>query len=153
VSMLVVRASVGASAIHGMGCLAAEPIARGQVVWVFHEGLDVAVAERDLAALPDAVRAFLGTYAFAPHEAPDVVILCGDHARHINHSPRPNVVRSERHAYLGEYVAAVDIAVGDELTCDYFAFDTRAADKLAGHDGGDPQTPDPAGAAVAATSE
>src|SRR5262249_14971779 len=53
-----------------------------------------------------------------------------DHTRHMNHSSQPNVVRSERLAPFGEYVAAVDIAAGDELTCDYFAFDADAAAKL-----------------------
>jgi len=111
--------------------MAAEPIARGRTVWLFHEGLDAVLPSAHVRALPSVLRAFLETYAYTPRENPGVVVLCGDHTRFMNHSAAPNVVvRAESRVPYGEYVAAVDIAAGEELTCDYFAFDEDAASKL-----------------------
>jgi uncharacterized protein len=128
--MLLVRASLRSSGIHGLGCFAEQAIAAGELVWIFHEGLDVVLEEAAVAALPDAVRGYLRTYAFTPVESPEVVVLCGDDARHINHAARPNVVRGPGEARFGAYVAARPIAAGEELTCDYFAFDATAHEKL-----------------------
>jgi SET domain-containing protein len=128
--MLLVRASLRTSSIHGLGCFAEQAVAAGELVWVFHEGLDVVIEAAALAALPDAVRGYLRTYAFTPVESPEVVVLCGDDARHINHAARPNVVRIPGEARFGAYVAADAIEPGDELTCDYFAFDATAHEKL-----------------------
>jgi uncharacterized protein len=128
--VLLVRASLRTSSIHGLGCFAEQTIAAGDLVWSFHEGLDVVLEAPAVAALPEVVRAYLRTYAYAPVESPDLVVLCGDDARHINHAARPNVVRVPGDERFGLYVAACAIAAGDELTCDYFAFDATAHEKL-----------------------
>ena len=128
--MLLVRTSLRSSSIHGLGCFAEQPIAAGELVWSFHDGLDVVIEQVALGALPDAVRGYLRTYAFTPVESPEVVVLCGDDARHINHEARPNVVRGPGEGRFGVYVAAFAIAAGEELTCDYFDFDVTARDKL-----------------------
>lgn len=128
--MLLVRASLGLSAIHGLGCFADEPIAQGQPIWVFHPAVDSVLQAAELDGLHPSAQAFLATYGYTPVEAADVVILCGDHARHMNHAAPGNVIRSERPMRYGEYVAARDISRGEELTCDYFDFDATAATKL-----------------------
>jgi SET domain-containing protein len=129
--VLLISATLEASSIHGVGCFAAEAIARGGLVWLFHEGLDVVIASAALGALPDIVRAYLETYAYAPIENPGVILLCGDATRHMNHASDANVVRTGRtDARYGEYVAARAIAAGEELTCDYFEFDATARDKF-----------------------
>ncbi|MGZ3421784.1 MAG: SET domain-containing protein [Polyangiales bacterium] len=128
--MLLVRASLRPSSIHGLGCFAEQAIAAGELVWIFHEGLDVVIAQTSFEGLPAAVRAYLATYAYAPVDSPEVLVLCSDDARHINHSTRPNVVRGPGDARFGLWVAATAIAIGEELTCDYLDFDATAHEKL-----------------------
>jgi SET domain-containing protein len=54
-------------------------------------------------------------------------VLCVDNTKHIDHSDDPNLIdkpdSSQEHA-------ARDIAVGEELTCNYFIADPEAARKL-----------------------
>lgn len=121
--MLRVHTELRLSPIHGLGCFAAQDIARGEVVWRFDEGLDVVVETSALDSLPIAAREFLSTYGYLLDGA---VVLCGDHARHMNHSADPNVIELAD----GSNVAARDIAAGEELTCDYFDFDALAGAKL-----------------------
>lgn len=121
--MLRVKTELRASPLHGLGCFAAQNIARGEVVWRFDEGLDVVVAASEVDSLPLTTREFLSTYGYALNGA---VVLCGDHARHMNHSADPNVVEIDD----GSNVASRDIAAGEELTCDYFDFDALAGAKL-----------------------
>jgi SET domain-containing protein len=128
--MLLVRASLRPSTIHGLGCFAEQAIAAGDLVWVFHEGLDVVIEGPSLAALPAAVRAYLATYAYSPVESPAVVVLCSDDARYINHSTHPNVVRAPGEGRFGAWIAATAIAAGEELTCNYLGFDATAHEKL-----------------------
>lgn len=122
--MLRVETELRASGIHGVGCFAARDIARGEVVWQFDEGLDAVFATDDLVRLPQAVRDQLNTYGYLLEGVG--VVLCGDNARHMNHSANPNVIEIDD----GSNVAARDIAAGEELTCDYFEFDALAGAKL-----------------------
>jgi len=55
-----------------------------------------------------------------------MMVLCADHAKHVNHSDDPNLL--ETPDGLREY-AARDIAAGEELTCNYFIPDLEAARK------------------------
>lgn len=98
-------------------------IARGEVVWRFDEGLDVVVEASALDSLPNTTREFLKVYGYALEGA---MVLCGDHAQHMNHSADPNVIEIGD----GSNVAARDIAAGEELTCNYFEFDALAGAKL-----------------------
>lgn len=121
--MLRVKTELRASPLHGLGCFSAQDVARGELVWRFDEGLDVVVPASELDSLPLTTREFLKTYGYV---LDGTVVLCGDHARHMNHSAKPNVIEIDD----GSNVAARDIAVGEELTCDYFSFDALAGAKL-----------------------
>ncbi|WP_448207944.1 SET domain-containing protein [Azospirillum sp. sgz302134] len=115
--MLMVKAVLGPSTVHGIGLFAAEDIAKGTIVWRFDPGIDrlFTRAERDTA--PPATRAFLETYSYPYRPGADVHILDGDHARFMNHSPDPNTDNN------GEYtIASRDIAAGEELLCNYNEF-------------------------------
>jgi SET domain-containing protein len=48
----------------------------------------------------------------------------------MNHSDEPNVIEGDLDRE--ENIAACDIEVGEELTCDYYAFDLDAQRKLSG---------------------
>lgn len=54
-------------------------------------------------------------------------MYCADLSKHMNHSNSPNLLDTPD--YL-QQVAAHDIEVGEELTCNYFTFDLHAYKKL-----------------------
>ena len=123
--MLLVKTRIGSSRIHGIGVFTEERIKQGQVVWVFDDRFDKRIPVSQLAGLPKLVCVFLRTYGYEEiHEGERTIVLCGDHARHMNHSDHPNLVEAEA------TFAARDIERGEELTCNYFTFDLDAERKL-----------------------
>lgn len=127
--MLLVKSFLKFSDIHGVGCFAAEDIKAGQVVWKFDPILDVELDAEKISEFPESVQSFLFMYAYGQQTGTKkTFILCGDHARHMNHSDNPNLIEAgDGNAFN---IAARDIKAGEELTCDYNAFDTDASFKL-----------------------
>jgi len=104
---------------------AEERIKKGQVIWIFDPRIDSRVPVSDLPTFPPAMRAFLRKHGYEEmHEGRRTIVLCGDHARHVNHADEPNVLDGEIDA------AARDIEPGEELTCNYYTFDLDAERKL-----------------------
>lgn len=129
--MLLVSASLKPSPIHGLGCFTNEPIAKGQIVWIYDERVDERVPFDSVADLPAGVQEFLDMYGFAETvDGRKVITLCGDHSKHMNHSTEPNTIGDPAHP--GRDIAARDIAAGEELTCNYFEFDLDGEGKLSG---------------------
>lgn len=129
--MLLVRTRLKPSRIHGLGCFAAERIPQGTVVWTLDESIDIQIPLAKLASLsPPTERFFLMYGHVEMRDGEKIVVLCGDHAKHMNHSDEPNVIEGD--ADRQENIAARDIEVGEELTCDYHAFDLDAVRKLSG---------------------
>jgi SET domain-containing protein len=125
--MLLFKTFLKQSGIHGLGCFAGENIKKGQTVWRFDPGIDLIFTEEDLKNLPNSFTEFLKIYGYSPLEStPKTYILCIDHARHMNHSEKPNLLETPE----GLNVAMRDIQVGEELTCDYTQFDLEADLKL-----------------------
>jgi hypothetical protein len=112
--MLLVKTRAQASAIEGVGLFAAEPIAKGAIVWRFEPGIDLVVPEARVAAMPEAARAFFGRYAFPCPFFPGGLLLGFDNTRFVNHSQAPNLDNTGP-----ETIALRDIAEGEELTTDY----------------------------------
>lgn len=125
--MLLVRASLRPSGIHGLGCFTDEPIAQGRVTWVFDARVDLRIPVDELAALPASFQAYCDVYGYAEIvDGRRVITVCGDHSKHMNHSLTPNILSQ------GDTdVAACAIAAGEELTCNYYDFDLDAGAKLA----------------------
>jgi hypothetical protein len=123
--MLLVRTSVRPSPIHGLGLFAAEAIARGTPIWRFQPGFDREFSPDQLATLPAAAREHIQWFGFV-RPTDGRVVLSGDHACFMNHSPAPNTGALPAAAPAVETIALRDVAVGEELTCDYFAFDASA---------------------------
>lgn len=123
--MLLVKARIGPSRIHGIGCFTEERIRKGQTVWMFDPRIDLRVPVSEVAGLPRLIQELLRKYGFEEmHEGQRTIVLCGDHARHMNHSEEPNVIDGDMD------IAARDIEPGEELTCNYYAFDLDADRKL-----------------------
>jgi uncharacterized protein len=133
--VLLVSASVRPSAIHGLGCFTNERIVKGQLVWRYDPRLDRRLPAAEVAALPAAAQEFVRMYGYLEEcDGQPVYTLCGDHAKHMNHTATPNLlnVNSQTDSALR------DIEAGEELTCNYYTFDLDSDVKLS-----PPATPHP----------
>ena len=102
-------------------------IAKGQIVWQFDPRLDRAISEADVAALPPPAQEYVRMYGYLEVRAGHkVYTLCGDHAKHMNHSKTPNLLSVDSNVDT----ALRDIEAGEELTCDYYEFDLDGTEKL-----------------------
>ncbi len=116
--MMLVQTMIQSSAIEGNGIFAAEPIKKGQIIWEFVEGFDVEFTNPQIAALAPIGQEYLQRYTY-PHPAKkNVRILDGDSGRFMNHADTPNT----DFTFASHGIATADIAVGEEITCNYNEF-------------------------------
>ena len=126
--MFTVRTSLRPSPIQGLGCFADEVIKKGQVVWEFDPRLDIRITLSDIKTFPPFMQDHFRTYCYVELlEGQEILVYCADFSKHMNHSDTPNLIETENNLCD---IAICDIAVGEELTCDYYRFDLRAAEKL-----------------------
>jgi len=128
--VLLVRTVVKQSPIHGLGIFADQFIPRGAPVWLLDPMIDRVIPLAELGRLPDHVRLFVEVYS---EYFPDlgVLVLSGDNDRFTNHSADPNTVVILPNAPDARVVAARDIEVGEELTCDYTVIRTLGYEVVA----------------------
>jgi uncharacterized protein len=117
--MFIISTRVGPSSIHGNGVFACEQVPAGAAIWRFHPPFDQILSDDDVATLPEIGRDFVAIYAYRSKDLAGTLVLCGDHARFLNHSDDPN---TEELPFVS--IARRPIAAGDEITCDYGAFCT-----------------------------
>ena len=111
--MLRVKAYIGPSGIHGIGLFAGQSIAKGSVIWGFDPPIDQRFKPEDVKTMSPEMKLFLSRYAYCER---GTLVLCGDHARFMNHSPEPSCGNdSTRRVTL----ALRDIAKDEELTDNY----------------------------------
>jgi uncharacterized protein len=120
--MLLVRTELRESTIHGVGVFAVEPIKAGALVWIEHLGFDIAHPLSEVSKLPSEAREALLKYG---HVEGNMLFLCADNARNMNHSDNPTVIVTED----GDF-AARDIAAGEELTEDYRMYERGACNEF-----------------------
>jgi len=127
--MLLKKSFIKFSGIHGIGCFTQEDIKKGERVWELDPDLDITIPANKINSYPPAITEFLKMYAYGQETGSEkIFILCGDHARHMNHSEDPNLIEAgDGNAFN---IAARDIKAGEELTCNYNEFDTDASFKL-----------------------
>jgi uncharacterized protein len=123
--MLLVKTRLEKSPIHGIGLFAAEPIRKGTLIWRLDFAIDVQLTASQIETLAPPARAQIRKYSYRDRVL-GTYVLCGDDARFFNHAPDPNCLDLPD-AKGGTTVAARDIAEGEELTCDYAAFDADHA--------------------------
>lgn len=114
--MLLVKAWVGKSEIHGFGLIAHEFIPKGTVVWKLVPGFDVILSEEEVLKLSPPAQNQIYHYAFF-HLGLCKHVLSADDDRFTNHSDDANVEVYSEHA-----VATRDIHVGEEITNNYSDF-------------------------------
>ncbi|WNG43210.1 SET domain-containing protein [Archangium minus] len=111
--MLRVKTYISNSSIHGIGLFAGEAIPKGAVIWAFDAPIDQRFTPDDVARMTPKMKEFLSRYAYCER---GTLVLCGDHARFMNHSPTPSCGNDPTRQFT---LALRDIAPGDELTDDY----------------------------------
>jgi SET domain-containing protein len=115
--MLRVPTFVAPSPVAGVGLYAATDLPAGTVIWEYTEGVDWRIAPEEFARFPEPYRSRLRHYVY--EEDSGVFVLCGDNAKFMNHSDRPNCDDPE-----GAYTVTNRVVrAGEELTCDYRSFD------------------------------
>jgi SET domain-containing protein len=117
--MLLISTYLAPSSIEGLGTFAAEPIVRGQLIWALNPKFDIFVDEREIEGLPAHMRDYIARYTYPHLEMPGVLILDSDNGKYMNHNLAPNT----DFRIFDKGYALVDIAVGEELTCNYHEFD------------------------------
>jgi hypothetical protein len=118
---------LGRSSIHGVGVFTSVFIPAGTVIWNRDADVDWAFTGEELECFPEAYKEKLRSWCYLDESG--VYILCGDNARYMNHSEEPNC--DDWTSYSTR--AARDIEPGEELTCDYRAFDIASRDDRAEH--------------------
>lgn len=116
--MLLVNTYVGASAIEGIGVFAAEPIAKGTLIWKLEPDFDRLIPVETYEATPPYLKAFLDRYAYPSPDQPGFIVYEVDNGRFMNHSETPNTDFSDS----GGATTIRDIAAGEEITCNYGDF-------------------------------
>lgn len=128
-TMLLIPARVGPSRIHGNGLFATQAVLASTPIWRHHPGFDPVLAAKEVESLPEAARNHVHWFGFQSAEDRSWH-LSGDLACFMNHDPHPNTGRPANQDGPVVTVALRDIAEGEELTCDYRAFDAAIAEKL-----------------------
>ncbi|GAB3309115.1 hypothetical protein GCM10027511_21470 [Hymenobacter humi] len=96
----------------GFGVVATKLIPKGTITWTF-DSLDQIIAPESFEKMDPLQKVFLDKYCYRDHNGD--YVLCGDHARFVNHSFRSSCMST---AYDCE-LAVRDIHPGEELTDDY----------------------------------
>ena len=125
--MLLVRTTLKVSSRHGIGLFAAEYIPLGATVWRYSPTIDLRLSEQQLNDLAPPCREQVSAYAYRQRHG-GLFLLCGDDARFMNHSDKPNCVDVRDADGSGMTLAATDICPGDEITCDYSTIDQEWID-------------------------
>jgi hypothetical protein len=127
--MLLIQTVVRPSPIHGLGLFTQQALRKGTPVWRMQPGFDRELAPAEVAALPPTARDHVTRYGYL-RKTDGWTVLSGDHACFMNHAAAPNTGAPPEATPPVTTVALRDLAAGEELTCDYYAFDAGASQKL-----------------------
>lgn len=126
--MLLIDHYVAKSDIHGLGVFSAQSVKHESLIWEFNPIIDREIPREKLLDLPAHVVAKIYKHAWY-HPEHDCFWLAADGDYFMNHSDIPTM-KIRGHSF----VAARDLVIGDELTCDYrvvkvFDYDPIAAEQ------------------------
>ncbi|MGH6736374.1 MAG: SET domain-containing protein [Methyloceanibacter sp.] len=117
--MLLISTYVAQSPIEGLGVFAGEYVPRGSLIWKLNPKFDIFVHETEIGTLPAHMKGFIARYTYPHLEMQGYRVLDADNGRFMNHSLAPN---TDFRIFDTGY-ALVDIAEGEEITCNYHEFD------------------------------
>jgi SET domain-containing protein len=118
--MMLVRSRVAASPIEGLGVYADEFIPSGTLLWQLNRDFVAMFKRAELEQFPPHIREFVEKYSFPDFEDESLLYVELDNGRFMNHSEAPN---TDFTAFNKGY-ALRDIEVGEEITCNYYEFDS-----------------------------
>jgi hypothetical protein len=121
--MMLVRSHVAQSPIEGLGVYADQFIPAGTLIWKLNPDFIATFSRSALNALPEHIREFVERYSFPDFENADQLYVELDNGRYMNHSEAPNTDFTA----FNEGYAVRDIAEGEEITCNYYEFDSTFA--------------------------
>lgn len=127
--MILIPTRVGPSAIHGLGLFTARAVKSGEPIWRFVEGFDQRFSPEKFATMPSPAREHVMWFAYVDM-ADGHRVLSGDMTCFMNHSDKPNTGIPSGLLETTTTYALRDLAAGEEITCNYRAFDADAARKL-----------------------
>jgi SET domain-containing protein len=125
--MLLVRTFVGQSTIEGLGVFSGEFIASGSLLWALDPKFDIFIEVDELKRLPAYMREYIARYGYPHMDRPGVTVLDSDNGKFMNHTEQPNT----DFRIFDKGYALVDIAEGDEITCNYHEFDPTFTGRFA----------------------
>lgn len=117
--MLLISTYVAPSSIEGLGVFADEYVPCGSLMWRLNPKFDILVNEMELGALPPHMQSFIARYSYPHLDMAGYRVIDMDNGKYMNHSLNPN---TDFRIFDAGY-ALVDIAPGDEITCNYHEFD------------------------------
>lgn len=127
--MILIPTRVRPSAIHGLGLFTVRTVKAGEPIWRFVEGFDQRFSPEKVAALPSPAREHVMWFAYED-QVDGHRVLSGDLTCFMNHSDTPNTGIPSGMRETTTTYALRDLAEGEEITCDYRAFDADAGRKL-----------------------
>jgi SET domain-containing protein len=125
--MMLVKTYLGQSKIEGVGLFAAEPIRKDTVIWRFNPTVDLKLTEEQIASIAQPGQELIRKYTYR-HRITNLYILCADDMRFMNHSSQPNCLDILYADQPDITIALKDLAVGEEMTCDYSVIDQDLID-------------------------
>ncbi|MGD0531836.1 MAG: SET domain-containing protein-lysine N-methyltransferase [Methyloceanibacter sp.] len=117
--MMLIRTFLAPSEIQGLGVFAGEFVPSGSELWMLTPKFDIFISVSELDMLPPHMQDFVMRFSYPHLEMPGVRVLDCDDGKFMNHSERPN---TDFRVFDKGY-ALTDIAVADEITCNYYEFD------------------------------
>jgi len=116
--MFLIDVYLDKSPIEGIGVFAKQAIAKGTLIWKFDPRFDRLIPNEVWESQEGVVKSYLDRYCYPSRSTPGHIVFEADDARYMNHSDAPNCDFSDEKAAY----ALKDIAVREELTCDYNVF-------------------------------
>jgi SET domain-containing protein len=121
--MLVVNTKLGISTIHGIGLFADQHIKKGTIVWKWNPIIDYKITSKQFKSLPLVAQKTVLNYCYSNHDGD--YIICGDDGRFFNHAKEPNCFEVDSDDGKEPTIAIRNIRKGEELTINYYQFDTN----------------------------
>jgi len=121
--MLLVKATIRQSLIHGLGLFSDEAIPKGKRIWQFSPGLDLELDSDDFGKRDQREKNIILFYGFHSKKT-GKYHLSFDDIRFMNHNEDGNVtVDTSSDDVEYPLITTRDVQSGEELTQNYFDFD------------------------------
>ena len=124
--MLLIKTYIAADRHGGTGLFSGENISQGAIIWRYHPEYTRYITAEEYAKADAEKRSVLTHFAYPVHMEMgghnySGLFLHTDNARFTNHSESPNVGLA--HFSKDVHIALRPIMKGEEITCDYRAYD------------------------------